>query len=77
MSNYQNEMELAFLGRSSNLFHSDVSENEAELHEALNSSDENRFHFIIHGGSNKERKILMRKSLVKQFGSDVLREIND
>lgn len=38
MSNYQNEMELAFLGRSSNLFHSDVSENEAELHEALNSS---------------------------------------
>ena len=37
----------------------------------------NRFHFIIHGGTNKERKILMRKSLVKQFGSDVLREIDD
>ena len=32
-------------------------------HEALNSSNENRFHFIIHGGSNKERKQLMVKSL--------------
>ena len=44
-------------------------------HEALNNSNENRFHFIIHGGSNKERKQLMMKSLVKQFGKDVLREI--
>ena len=43
-------------------------------HEALNSSTENRFHFIIHGGSNKERKELMMKSLVKEFGKDVLRE---
>ena len=44
-------------------------------HEALNSSNENRFHFIIHGGSNKERKQLMVKSLVSQFGKDVLREL--
>lgn len=44
-------------------------------HEALNNSNENRFHFIIHGGSNKERKQLMMKSLVKQFGKDILREI--
>jgi hypothetical protein len=43
-------------------------------HEALNNSNENRFHFIIHGGSNKERKQLMMKSLVKQFGKDILRE---
>ena len=43
-------------------------------HEALNNSSENRFHFIIHGGSNKERKQLMIKSLVKQFGKDVTRE---
>ena len=46
-------------------------------HEALNSSDENRFHFIIHGGSNKERIELMKRSMVKQFGKDVLRELND
>ena len=44
-------------------------------HEALNNSSENRFHFIIHGGSNKERKQLMIKSLVKQFGKDVTREL--
>ena len=46
-------------------------------HEALNSSDENRFHFIVHGGSNKERIELMKRSMVKQFGKDVLRELND
>jgi hypothetical protein len=46
-------------------------------HEALNNSNENRFHFIIHGGSNKERKQLMMKSLVKQFGKNVLKEIDD
>ena len=46
-------------------------------HEALNSSNENRFHFIIHGGGNKERKRLMLRSLVKQFGKDVLREIDE
>jgi hypothetical protein len=46
-------------------------------HEALNDSNENRIHFIIHGGSNKMRKELMRKSLVKQCGSDVLRELNE
>ena len=46
-------------------------------HEALNSSDENRFHFIIHGGSNKERIELMKRSMVKQFGKDVLRELDD
>jgi len=44
-------------------------------HEALNSSNENRFHFIMHGGFNKEREELMKRSLVKQFGKDVLREI--
>lgn len=44
-------------------------------HEALNSSDENRFHFIIHGGSNKERIELMKRSMVKQFGKSVLKEI--
>ena len=46
-------------------------------HEALNSSDENRFHFIIHGGMNGERKRLMKQSLVKEYGSDILREIDD
>ena len=46
-------------------------------HEALNSSDENRYHFIIHGGSNKERHWLMLRSLFKQFGGSVLREINE
>jgi len=46
-------------------------------HEALNSSNENRFHFIIHGGSNKERQEIMKQSLIKQFGKDVLREINE
>lgn len=45
-------------------------------HEALNSSDENRFHFIIHGGSNKERIELMKKSMVKRFGKNVLRELD-
>ena len=45
-------------------------------HEALNSSDENRFHFIMHGGFNKEREKLMRQSLAKQFGKDVLKEID-
>lgn len=46
-------------------------------HEAKNSSDENRFHFIIHGGMNTERKRLMKQSLVKEYGSDVLKEIID
>ena len=44
-------------------------------HEALNSSDENRYHFIIHGGSNKDREFLMKRSIAKQFGSDALKEI--
>ena len=46
-------------------------------HEALNSSDENRFHFIIHGGSNKERVELMKRSMVSQFGKNVLKELGD
>ena len=46
------------------------------VHEAHNASNENRFHFIIHGGSNKERKELMKRSLAKQFGNDVLKEID-
>jgi hypothetical protein len=46
-------------------------------HEALNSSNENRFHFIIHGGMNTERKRLMMQSLVKEYGSDILKEIDD
>ena len=29
----------------------------------------------MHGGFNKEREELMKRSLVKQFGKDVLREI--
>ena len=45
-------------------------------HEALNASNENRFHFIMHGGFNKEREKLMRQSLAKQFGKDVLKEID-
>jgi hypothetical protein len=45
-------------------------------HEALNASYENRFHFIMHGGFNKEREKLMRQSLAKQFGKDVLKEID-
>ena len=47
------------------------------MHEAYNASDENRYHFIMHGGFNKEREELMKKSLVKQFGKDVLKEINE
>jgi hypothetical protein len=31
----------------------------------------------MHGGFNKEREKLMRQSLVKQFGKDVLREIDN
>ena len=46
------------------------------VHEAHNASNENRFHFIIHGGSNKERKELMKRSLAKQFGNNVLKEID-
>lgn len=46
-------------------------------HEAYNGSKENRYHFIVHGGNNKERKELMKKSLVKRFGKDVLREIDE
>ena len=46
------------------------------VHEAHNASNENRFHFIIHGGSNKERMQLMKRSLAKQFGNDVLKEID-
>tara|TARA_B100000749_G_C18397693_1_gene453229 strand:- start:47 stop:739 length:693 start_codon:yes stop_codon:yes gene_type:complete len=45
-------------------------------HEALNSSDENRFHFIIHGGQNKMRKELMTKAMVKQFGLHIMKEID-
>jgi hypothetical protein len=44
-------------------------------HEAYNASTENRFHFIMHGGFNKERVKIMERSLVKQFGKDVLKEI--
>ena len=29
----------------------------------------------MHGGFNQERKELMKRSLVKQFGKDVLKEI--
>ena len=46
-------------------------------HEAHNNSTENRFHFIMHGGFNRERKELMKRSLAKQFGKDVLKEIDD
>ena len=46
-------------------------------HEALNSSNENRYHFIVHGGNNKARKQLMLEALVKRFGKDVLKEINE
>jgi len=46
------------------------------MHEAHNASNENRFHFIIHGGSNKERRELMKRSLAKQFGNDILKEID-
>jgi hypothetical protein len=47
------------------------------MHEAYNASDENRYHFIMHGGFNKEREELMKRSLVKQFGKDILREIDE
>ena len=46
------------------------------VHEAYNGSNENRFHFIIHGGSNKKRKELMKRSLIKQFGSSIEKEID-
>ena len=46
-------------------------------HEAYNASDENRYHFIIHGGMNNPRKRLMLDALVKQFGKDVLKEIDE
>lgn len=38
ISNHQNDTELSFLGRSSNLFFSDISENENDLQEALKRS---------------------------------------
>ncbi len=41
-----------------------------------NGSNENRFHFIIHGGSNKERQYLMKRSIAKQFGINALKEID-
>ena len=47
------------------------------VHEASNASEENRFHFIVHGGSNKRRKELMKRSLIKQFGNDVLKDIDE
>ena len=47
------------------------------VHEAYNASEENRFHFIVHGGSNKRRKELMKRSLIKQFGNDVLKDIDE
>jgi len=47
------------------------------VHEAYNASEENRFHFIVHGGSNKRRKELMKRSLIKQFGNDVLKDIDN
>ena len=46
-------------------------------HEAYNDSSKNRYHFIVHGGNNKARKQLMLDSLVKKFGKDVLKEINE
>ena len=46
-------------------------------HEALNSSNENRYHFIMHGGNNKLRKKLMLDSMVKRFGKDILKEIDE
>ena len=46
-------------------------------HEAYNASDENRFHFIVHGGSNNARKVIMLDAVVKQFGKDVLKEIDE
>ena len=46
-------------------------------HEAYNASTENRYHFIVHGGNNKERKGLMKKALVERFGRDVLKEIDE
>ena len=47
------------------------------VHEAYNASEENRFHFIVHGGSNKRRKELMKRSLIKQCGNDVLKDIDN
>ena len=46
-------------------------------HEAYNASNENRFHFIVHGGSNNARKQLMLDAVVQQFGKDVLKEIDE
>jgi hypothetical protein len=45
-------------------------------HEAKNSSNENRFHFIIHSIPNEEQMRLVKKSLVEQYGSDVNKEID-
>lgn len=44
-------------------------------HEGFNNTKENRFHFIVHGGSNNERKKLMLESLKKLVGYDVEKEI--
>lgn len=46
------------------------------MHEGYNDSDENRFHFIIHGGHNMERKKLMLQSLKTLMGNDVEKEID-
>ncbi len=42
-------------------------------HEVINNSNENRFHFIIHG--HGDYLDLAKKSLIKQYGSNVINEI--
>jgi len=44
-------------------------------HEAKNETKENRFHFIMHGAGNNHRIDLMKKSIVKTYGNDALKEI--
>lgn len=46
------------------------------MHEGHNDTDENRFHFIVHGGQNRERKRLMLQSLKTLVGNDVEKEID-
>ena len=46
-------------------------------HEAGNNSNEDRFHFILHDKrGNDEREELIKKSLIKKFGKNILKSID-
>ena len=46
--------------------------NNGPFHEAANFSKEPRIHFIIHGGSNRERQYLFEKSFYKEHPNAII-----